>query len=301
MALRRFAGLSEQPVSELARVAAHVRERFYRAGEELFSDREPLDRITLVVEGQVATYRRGYLLRTAASGETVGSITAMSLERKGLRAVALADTTTFEVAADVMVELLEDNFPMLLSTMSALAGHMIELRVQAGQGGGFEVEPPDTEEAPANLDFVQRLFYLHRTVPLFESRLDALGELARGVVELRHEPGTLLWREGDPSVELLVMVRGEITASTKAGQRFVFRGGDLVGGLDTMARVPRWFTAEVTQPLVALEVDQELFLDLVEDNPDLGLGLIRGLSSGIEALYERLAGYETMAITRARS
>jgi CRP-like cAMP-binding protein len=88
------------------------------------------------------------------------------------------------------------------------------------------------------------------------------------------------------------LVCGVVRGSTPDGAEFRFGPRDVVGSLDMVAELPRWFDAVVEEDVVALCHDREMMADLWEDNPDLGLDFVHMFATTLLSLREQLAAQE---------
>ena len=86
---------------------------------------------------------------------------------------------------------------------------------------------------------------------------------------------------------MLVIVRGTVRAETLNGLSFQFGPGDLVGALDTLAGTPRWFNARAERSVIALSLDRDALLDLVEDQAEVGFDVLRMLARVLTYVRER--------------
>jgi CRP-like cAMP-binding protein len=118
-------------------------------------------------------------------------------------------------------------------------------------------------------------------LPFARRHVGALLQLARHTVVLRAEPGQVLWREGDAADGALFLVRGSVDACVPAQEDPVLGPGCVLGGFDALAGVPRWFTALAREPLLALNLPVERFLDVLEDQHELARDLLRDLARGL--------------------
>jgi len=83
------------------------------------------------------------------------------------------------------------------------------------------------------------------------------------------------------------VVRGRVQAATSDGLSFQFGAGDLVGALDTISGLPRWFNARAERTVVALALERDALLDLVEDQAALGFDVLRMLAQAQTSIRER--------------
>ena len=98
------------------------------------------------------------------------------------------------------------------------------------------------------------------------ARVNSLAEIAQHFEEVRVEPATRLWREGDSASWLLVVLDGRVEAGASRGVPVSWTPGMVAGGLEAIARVPRWCDAAAVKPVTGLRLSADRFLDAVEDD-----------------------------------
>jgi CRP-like cAMP-binding protein len=279
-ALRRMFG-SDASLSNEALAAVSQLARAQRVAKDTLLARagEPMGFVYLVIEGMLELSRAGLRLGLFGSGTGVGVISALAREEINYSCTALTESTLLVLRAADLNEVLEDHFEMMHGALRNMAADAIGWR-RALPDAGFSPQPlgPCTSCSPEPLGLVERILYLRRTIGLEESYIDELAELARAARELRCAAGTPLWSAGDRADHLLIVVSGEVSGETPEGAHFQFGPGDILGNLDTIAAVPRWFDARAKSDLIALSLDSEAIVDVWEDHPDLGFAFLRMLS-----------------------
>ncbi|PLX92036.1 MAG: hypothetical protein C0619_06720 [Desulfuromonas sp.] len=111
--------------------------------------------------------------------------------------------------------------------------------------------------------------------------------------------GQVLWNEGDPSEKAAFVVDGrvEIKKETEFSGKHVIVGiygqGSIVGELCLLSGEPRAVTATALTDTSLLMLSREQFDRLLEEHPDLGAKLLKGmflaLSTRLRKSFERLA------------
>lgn len=289
--LRTFNPFVDLAPAHLAAMAEMAEDRFFPAGAEIQPEGVPVRHVHYVISGEVEIRRGGKLIRMLEEKSVVGGLAALAQVSDSAQVVAKTDVTTLTFSHEDQRDVFEDNFEILVRIMRTVARAFLEARRAAGPGGGFN---PDDESAPvprAPLGLVDKLFFLRNTGPYSQARLEAVAELARESPEVRFPAGTALWRTGEPSGSSLVMVAGVVTGSAGEGrQQFRFSRGSIVGGLDSLAAVPRWFDATAETDVVAIQVNYGVLLDLLEDHTEMAMDLLRALAANTLALRERIHG-----------
>ena len=279
-ALRRLFG-SDAPLSNEALAAISRLSRAQRVASQTVLARtgEPFRSVYLVIDGLLELSRDGQSLGLFGGGTGVGVISALAQDQTGFSCVALAESTLLVLRVEDLLEVMEDHFELMHGALRNLAADVIGWRRSLPEAGFLDQAGPaclGCGEQPLGL--VERIFYLRRTIGLERSYIDELAQLARASRELRCGAGTQLWSTGDRADHLVIVVDGAVQGETLEGARFQFGPGDILGNLDTIAGVPRWFDARAKRDLVALTLDSEAIVDVWEDHPDLGFAFLRMLS-----------------------
>jgi CRP-like cAMP-binding protein len=268
--LETFAGLGDDTLGFLAE---NSRYRQVRRGEVLLHEGGPVNTVHMVVEGRVQVSRHGAVLTDVERGSGVGLLSLFAHDPQGVHAVAMVDTITLDLPGQLVLELLEEDFALLRTTMS-LAAQAI-LRSRSGLPVAPGSAPPEltTPYPESSLTLVQQILRIQQN-PLFASaNLDALVTIARNLTEVRMPPGTLLWRAGEPSEYQLRLDHGIVECSNPAGQSVRVTAPFNLGGLDALAGQPRSYTAVSHTALVGYRNDREGMWSVFETHPELPLGL----------------------------
>ncbi|MCZ7683598.1 MAG: cyclic nucleotide-binding domain-containing protein [Sandaracinaceae bacterium] len=288
IALRSFPGWADLPASELAAISAAARPRLCAAGERLVDARSVVSSVLLVVDGELVVTREGRALGRIGPRDWLGAVLAFAPDALGIECDAAVASLVLELDVDDLEDIFEDRVGVLARAVAVLSREAIALRRAFPEDGGFVETDPSREDVPARpLDVVERVFYLRQSRALPRARIDATTALAEAARELRVEAGEPLFRIGDPSGAMIAVIGGRVDARSADGQRFTFGAGDMIGGLDTFAGVPRWYEAEAATALTALVLDRDEILDVWEDHPDLGIAMLRAVSTSLLDLLGR--------------
>jgi CRP-like cAMP-binding protein len=288
--LRSLAGMQDVSTAALAALAAHALPVRIAAGTQLAVEGRASGMSYVVLDGEIATSRDGRRLGVYGPRAAVGLLPVFARDTGGFTMDAMKDSTALAFRAEDVLEVLEDHFDMLHAVMRALAHEAVAVRQILTIDAGFKGEILTGVDYPtAPLDLVERLLCLRQTFPLGNSHLDALAEIARAAHEVHYPAGTQLWRIGDRAQHLLILVAGVVRGHASSGAEFRFGPRDVVGSLDMVAEVPRWFHAVVEADVVALAHDRDMMADLWEDHPELGLDFLHMFSGTLLSLREQVA------------
>lgn len=267
-----FEGLDDDG---LLLLAEHGHSGFYRDGEVIAVEGEPAREVYLVEQGEIVVSRAGKWLTTRKAGDAYGGLPLLAREPSTL-AVAKGDTRTLEVPGPAFEAALIENFSLLRNTLKQLGASMLLQR------GNLPADPdrprPFVEgayyEEPRTL--VERLIQL-RQQPFGRMNLDALVDMARGMIDSRFPANTQLWSIGEPSTHALNIDYGTVRCTGPDGRQVSVGRGFTLGVLDLWSRF-RVYEVRTETPVIAYRIEFESFLALLEKHPEVGLELLRGFA-----------------------
>jgi CRP-like cAMP-binding protein len=288
--LDRVLLLRTQPMLEglsprqLAAIAQHARERHFARGAVLQAADEAAEAVHLIVSGEVEMARGTEAPRVLGPGDAVGFVEMLSRSHSRLAARAVADTVTLELDWDAQLAVCEEHFPVVMQYLDYLAQRTIaamrgrELEAAAA----FELERPSGGDGTLNL--IDRLLVLSRSRVFSAGCWDALGELAHHVTEVHWRDGQSIWRIADVSEHFFLIVAGGVRCVGPSGERFERTAGTTVGMYSALSNGLRWHEATSAGDTLALRIDLEPFLDILEDHFDLALDFLAQLAARLLAL-----------------
>ena len=270
-----FEGLDDDG---LLLLAEHGHPGFYRDGEVIAVEGEPARQVYLVEQGEIVVSQRGKWLTTRKAGDAYGGLPLLAREPSPL-AVAKGDTRTLEVPGPAFEGALTENFSLLRNTLKQLGASVLLHR------GNLPVDPdrPRTFAEGPYYDeprtLVERLIQL-RQQPFGRMNLDALVDMARGMIDTRFPAHTLLWSIGEPSTHALNIDYGSVRCTGPDGRQVTIGRGFTLGVLDVWGR-SRVYEVRTETPVIAFRIEFESFLALLEKHPEVGLELLRGFASDL--------------------
>ncbi len=281
--LKRVPLLSGLPASEIAVLADAAQERFFPRGAVVFREEDEANVTHFVAQGALANFRRGIRVGVVRPGGGVGGLALLARGAVGSHVVAEEDTLTLEIDKDAIAEVLEDRLPILQYLLREVNRQTLGLlRRHRLDPNGFFPKPPEDLAGSGGLDLVDRLLLLRR-MPVFErSSVTALAELARTLANVRYEPGSVLWHEGEPSHGILLVSSGRVQAT--GGVSFHAGPGFPLGALEAVGQVPRWYEARALTPVVGMQAQTDVLVDLFEDSFEMAmdyLALVAGAAQRI--------------------
>lgn len=296
--LKQLPVIGTLPSSDLALVADRMRERFFKKGEWLLREGEPARAFYTVVDGNLHVSRQGDTIGHTRAGGVVGGFAIIGRDERGLSVRAEADTLTLEVEADAVFDILEENFGIMHHVLRDIAAQLISIIARQPNPWAHIPIPPDPGMArPRELDLVERIFFLRTSSPFRRASINALAELSRGFTEVRPEPGTTLWRTGDPAGFVSLIVSGEVTCTTPGGLAQHLGPGTPLGSIEATAEVPRWYSAVTRTQVTALNGPIDSLIDVFEDNFGMAMDYTALMARWLMDTFESLQ-YGDAALAR---
>ncbi len=279
------------PAPVLRVIAAHLRERTFAKGSRLMRRGAPIDALQMLTEGGVLLSSEGGAVHDEIDApQTLGFLGILARNDGAYDAVAKGEVRTFELETDTLLELFEDHFELLAATLRYLAERlyfdMKDLPMQAlGQ------PPADLGPVPDDrpFDLVERVMFLRTTSGLTGASVNALAVMARQMEEVRVKAGARFWSAGDPSSEVLFIVKGSVRCTTADGREFRYGAGTGAGGIEALADKPRWYGVSAETDLVALLGHNDQLMDIFENQYRMAMDFMAMLARAQIGLLARRA------------
>jgi CRP-like cAMP-binding protein len=284
----------------LKSIAGALRPRTFPEGAALMREGEPIVAMHLLTSGSLSLARRGTALGQLRPPQSLGFLGIIAQADGAYDAVCDEETRTFELGADALLDLMEDQFELLHATLQYTAERlyydMQELPAEA-LGSPVELDPviPDRP-----LDFAERVWITRQYSGFKKANLNALASLCRQYEEMRFDAGAPLWSVGDRARQVFLLVRGTIACETASGKRFRYGPHTGVGGIDVVADKPRWYSATAETNVLGFRGNADAFVDLLEHDFSLASNFLSSLAGAVVALVARRAelGHEPLAQKR---
>jgi CRP-like cAMP-binding protein len=128
-----------------------------------------------------------------------------------------------------------------------------------------------------------------KDVVMFSQLTDEALEEVRAALQARRlETGEILFNQGDPGDELILVNQGRVAifapveGAPGGGQpiRF-FQAGELLGEMALIDRKPRSLSARAEETSLVFTLNGDQFRDLLEANPEMALSVMGGLNDRI--------------------
>jgi CRP-like cAMP-binding protein len=128
---------------------------------------------------------------------------------------------------------------------------------------------------------------LLRRIPLF-AKIDAakLRLLAFASERMSFQAGDELFHQGDPADAAYIIIDGkvDVTIDIPSGRLSVAKLGrdEIVGDIGVICDVPRTATVTAGAETVTLKISKELFFQMINDFPAMGIEIMRVLAHRLE-------------------
>lgn len=272
LALRQFPILRDAELGELAMFAENVTEVRLPAGSVVATAGSRLAGLHLVLDGEIAT--TGRQPRTWGPGQVFGALEVLAYRDASETAVTTAATTTLQLLAPDVTEILEDSFGVMLAAMRGLAEAQATPRAHAR---------PMLVPMVRSLGLVERLILLRQQTAFSSAPLESLVALAHVSEEVALPTGTAMSRAGAPGASSYLIIEGTSRATRESGASRMLARGDVIGHLEMLGNLPHDETVEVVEPVRALKVDASCVFDVIEDHTDFGRAILAVLAEALLA------------------
>jgi CRP-like cAMP-binding protein len=266
----------------LSLLAEHVRLRRHRAGEQLLTLGEPIHLVYIVLEGSVRWRRQGQREPLVAGlQDVVGWLTLMARDPHGMEAIVETDALTLEMPAEILEHILEEDFALIRNMLRM--GATTLARTRDGLPVLPERAPPvDVGEPRARRrTLVERLIDM-RNVPLFRrGNVEALIALTRHTQDYEVPAGHVFWQRGDLANGWVVIECGHVRCENGAGRSVEVGANFVVGIMDSIAQLPRSYSATALSPVAGHQIELEAFLGVLETHFDLARDFVAFMSRAV--------------------
>jgi ATP:ADP antiporter, AAA family len=141
-----------------------------------------------------------------------------------------------------------------------------------------------TTRPNGDMDPIEKVFLLQQVDLLQGARSSHLALLASIANEQDVAQDYVLLRQNEPTTAMYVVVRGAVELRTSNDQVMVVRDQAAFGTWALIDRAPSLLTARTLEPTRVLCIDRDDFDDLLNENPELALGLLQGLARRVRTL-----------------
>ncbi len=287
--LKTFPAFTGLEPSSLALLASICKERYFKKGSVMLKPGVPVLRFYLIVEGSVQMYKGGIATKEFGPRSAIGGLAALTRDPEGAHTVAVEDVLALEMDRDDMQDVFEDSFSVLLGVLSALALTLRDMQRQMGGSAAIAASRKlKAIKADQKLSLVERMFFLRRTTNFGDARIEALADIALEAEQVHYAKGEQLWKTDEPADYSIMVLNGVVECRPEEANNFAFGAGYVVGDLDALAWEPRWYSAYAKEEVDALVLKRSSTFDVLEDNTDMAMQLLRNFASGITAFIAKM-------------
>lgn len=265
----------------LATLAERLQETHWPAGATMHEPTRPADSASVLVEGRVSTWRDGLFVGSIEAPTGYGLVDMLARCDDGLEVRADTDALVLSARASAFMQIYEEWFPLVRTTLRDIAARLIELQDglprTASRLDAAAYAPP--MDQPIGL--VERLRVL-LGVPIFASLdLDTLLPLARRMRVVRVPAGNPLWEAGDPATWGIALLQGTVRCETADGRALDVDVRHPLGFVSSLAAVPRPFRATPVTEIVGLAYDIDTVFHIAETRFELARKVLATLSRAL--------------------
>jgi CRP-like cAMP-binding protein len=240
----------------------------------------PLAALEFVVSGRVEVDEpSGRQVR--GPRDVIGDLVDLLDEAPAPHAVASEPTLTLEFDRAALEDLLEDDFSIFLGVLRATARRLARRTCRSSSARSQKPERGFRKGRRSELDLVERVLLLQKEVHFRRCEIAPPATLAEGATEFVLGPGELLFPAGAAADCFVLLVTGRAVVRTPSTS-FRVSAGEELGMYEALAGETHWSSATAGTTLRGLRIAASSLIDVVEDYPSFGLGLLRALAHEIE-------------------
>ena len=274
------------------RLARNMEDIHLDPGDVLYRQGDATVAHYFVVYGEILLAAEGLPPWRLGERSLIGTIDLMLDRPRTRNATATRATHLLRMPGSDWLDILEDNYELMLRGVEGLAEGVHDLRATLRKHPQL---PHASRPAPhlshaRPLGLVERVMLL-RAVPLFQgSEVQALLDLAVHAVEVDVEPGEILRGHGEPNDAMFVTVSGAVTAKTAPTiPEETFGPGMLVYGSRSATSKDLGFEARATAPTRVLRLVREDYFDAMAEHFGLARSSMKALAGEREILSNEVA------------
>jgi CRP-like cAMP-binding protein len=262
----------------LRELAASMTDDIFSPGERILARGEPPPAVILLTEGALSLTAGETSFGELKAPQTLGFLPILARTELPYDVTPIGEARALVLPADTLLDLMADHFELLAATLRYLAERMwLDFQdLPADVLGSAPVEMGPIPAYPIGL--VPRILLLRKGSGLAKANVNALAVMARQLEEVRAPAGTKFWSPGDRGDRVLILVQGTILCEAADGRTFRYGTGTGVGGIESIAGRPRWYSATAETPVVGFWGQPEAMFDLFENQLRMAMDFIQMLA-----------------------
>ncbi len=145
----------------------------------------------------------------------------------------------------------------------------------------------ETDMEP-DMSIPDKILYLKKIDIFRNMPVNELAAIASITEKVMYPAGKVIFRQGDATESMYMIVTGEIAATTDADERpRVFKAGDSFGGAVLLTDDVSLFSARTLQAASLLMIHKREFVEIVRDYPQIALDISKRLCEYVKELWPR--------------
>jgi CRP-like cAMP-binding protein len=271
-----------------SRLARGMEDVYLKAGEVLYRQGEPTNEHYFVTSGEIELVAEGVPAWRLGERSLVGTID-LTLERPRTRtAIATKKSHLLRMPASDWLDMLEDNFELMLRGVVGLAEGVHALRMELADFDPEIDHRPSTSPGPVprgRLGLIDRIFKLRGVALFAEGEVQALTNLAELAHDVEVTDAALIFEREKPSDAMFVVLSGEVVASREGSSRPERYGpGCLVLGSVAATAADLGYEARAAGLTRMLKISREDYYDVMEEHFALARSSLKALATERELL-----------------
>ncbi|MDR4470090.1 MAG: Crp/Fnr family transcriptional regulator [Nitrospira sp.] len=137
------------------------------------------------------------------------------------------------------------------------------------------------------LTTVEKVLLLQGVDIFLETETEHLAKVAVIAQEVRFAPGTIIFREGQPSDALYVVLDGTVSLLKDKLEKTMVKERETFGLWALLDESPRLVTAVAVTEISALKIEREYLYDVLSSHFDIVRGILKCLDRRIRGSLEK--------------
>lgn len=137
------------------------------------------------------------------------------------------------------------------------------------------------------LTTIEKVLLLHGVDIFLDTETEHLAKVAAIAEEVRFTPGTVIFREGEPSDALYVILEGTVSLRKDGMEKTVVREKETFGMWALLDESPRLVTAVAMAETRTLKIEREYFYDVLASHFDIVRGILKCLVRMVRQSLEK--------------
>jgi CRP-like cAMP-binding protein len=251
---RSFPELESVSHASLAALSEAASIRLFEEGHKLVHGERPVSNVYVLLDGELHLRRRDKGVSKVSPPALVGFIEAIAGDEANLEVTATSPASVLQIPASAIRHQMQHDFSLVRSTLRLLSRRLLD------RTGSL----PILDEAvfglrtgvwrEHELTTAEKLLQLRATDWGKGANLDAIGEMATNIREVRFPTGAFLWQRGDPADRWYRIDCGTVQCESAEGDTVEVPAGHVLGMIDAHADMGRRYAARAIAPVIALQI-----------------------------------------------